>query len=235
VRVNTLSPAPQLALALLVTACGDPGPSTRQATPVAADATVPTAPAPAKSTPTLATLRDDVPMPLSRLLGRPVAEVQAELGEHTGKGMQRQSCVRFLPERTFFTCHYVTQTYADKTDNFASISVGFEDGVATEVAYTGWKRGSGEFTPEALLAAIGLTMPEPGKPSAPADKVRLWTWFNSQARLLIAGKQHRVEVSIVEDDWARSRVEVLLNHTLTPEQQARVVAPGAQPEPPAAP
>ncbi len=234
-RVNTLSPAPQLALALLVIACGDPGPSTRHAAPVAADAAAP-APAPAKPTPTLATLRDDVPLPLTRLLGRPVAEVQAELGEHTGKGMQRKSCVRFLPERTFFTCDYATQTYADKTGNFATISVGYEDGVATEVGYTGWKHGGGEFKPEALLAAIGLTVPEPGTPSTPAEKVRLWTWFNSQARLLIAGQQHRVEVSIVEDDWARSRVEVLQNHTLTPEQQARVVAPGNQSsEPPAGP
>jgi hypothetical protein len=53
-------------------------------------------------------------------------------------------------------------------------------------------------------------------------------WFNSQARLLIAGKQHRVEVSIIDDDWARSRVEVMLNDPLTPEQQAD---PATRPRP----
>jgi hypothetical protein len=36
-------------------------------------------------------------------------------------------------------------------------------------------------------------------------------------------RQHRVEVSIIDDDWARSRVEVLLNDPLTPEQQAKVL------------
>ena len=221
-RVNTLSSVRLAGLALLAAACGNPAPSSDAApviTPAPAKATSPVATvAPAVS---IAQLRDDVPFPLTRILGRPVAEVQAELGEALGKGMARESCVRYVPARTFFSCHYALQSYADRTGNFAAVQVGYEDGVATEVAYDGWKAGTGAFTPEALLAAVGLALPEAGKQSAPAENVRLWSWFNSQARLKIAGKQYRVEVSIVGDDWSRSRVQVLQNDPLTPEQLAR--------------
>jgi hypothetical protein len=226
VRVNTLPSALALGLAVMSAACGDPGPSTpaKPASPPAAPVAAP-APAPAP-TATLAQLRDDVPLALTRLLGRPVAEVQAQLGDPLGKGMVRDSCVRYVPERVFFTCQYAQQRYADTTGNFEAVRVGYEDGVATEVAYDGWKHGSGAFTPEALLAGVGLVLPEAGTQTSPADGVKLWSWFNSQARLKIAERQHRVEVSITRDDWALSRVEVLLNDPLTPEQQARVRTPG---------
>jgi hypothetical protein len=236
VRVNTLS----WLVCLALPACG-PQPDTRQAVPVAAPtpgtpATSASAPAPAtpgtpatSATPappqtglTLGAVRDDVPLPLTALLGHSVAEVQAQLGEHTGKGMQRESCVRHVPERTFFGCHYALQRYLDKTGTWAGVRIGYEDNVATEVSYDGFKAGSGPVTPEALLAAAGLTLPAPGKESAPASDVRLWTWFNSLARLKIGGKQYRVEASVVGDDWARTRVSVILNDPLTPEQQAKI-------------
>lgn len=232
-RVNTLS---SLVGLTLLAACG-PQPDTQRAVPVAAPAATPppaatpapattpaapATPAPAETGLTLGAVRDDVPLPLTALLGRSVAEVQAQLGEHTGKGMQRESCVRFVPERTFFGCHYAMQRYLDKTGTWAGVRIGYEDNVATEVSYDGLKAGSGPVTPEALLAAAGLTLPGPGKESAPAEGVRLWAWFNSLARLRIGGKQYRVEASVVGDDWASTRVSVILNEPLTPEQKAKV-------------
>lgn len=181
----------------------------------------------------MAQVRDDVPLPLAALLGKSVADVQAQLGEHLGKGMMRQHCVRYVPERTFFKCKYALQQYADKTGNFTLVQVIYEDGVATAVAFDGWKHATGPFAPEAALANVGLTLPEPGKESSPAPNVRLWSWFNARARLLIDGKQYRVEVSAVDDKWEHSRVEVSLNHPLTPEQKAAVVPAGPDASEPA--
>ena len=233
-RVNTLSSARVAAIVLLSAACGNPGPSTNTAKPVIEPAPGPASPAAgpaAAPAPTLAQVRDDLPLALPKLLGRPVAEVQALLGEPLGKGMARDSCVRFVPERVFFACKYAQQRYADKTGNFAAVRVGYEDGVATEVAYDGWTGGAGAFTPEALLAGVGLVLPEAGTQTSPATGVKLWSWFNSQARLKLGERQHRVEVSITGDDWKLSRVDVLLNDPLTPEQQLRVRPPqgGAAP------
>ena len=226
VRVNTLLSPHMVGLALTTAACGNPSPPSQPAAPIAPPSPVaPASPRPPSPGPTLAQVREDMPLALTKLLGRPVAEVQAQLGEALGKGMARETCVRFVPERVFFTCKYAQQSYADKTANFAAVRVGYEDGVATAIAYDGWKGGTGVFTPEAGLAGVGLLLPEAGTPSSPADGVKLWSWFNSQARLKINGRQHRVEVSIIADDWARSRIEVLQNDPLTPEQQAKVREP----------
>jgi hypothetical protein len=229
VRVDTplLASSRRLVCAAALTAaCGaasGPTPDTKAEAP--AKAAPARAEAPAKAT-ALAKLRDDVPLPLPRLLGRPVAEVQAELGEHLQKGFLRKSCLRFAPERTWFQCEYAMQRYADRTGNFAAVRVTYEDGVSAAVAYDGWKHGSGAFDPQALLAAVGLELPEPGVESAPTAGVRVWRWFNNVARLVIDGKQHRVEVSVRGDDWGSSRVEVFLNDPLTPAQQARVMPVG---------
>jgi hypothetical protein len=231
VRIETLN---CLAFGLLLAACEGANPSPAGGSPAASAPAAPVAgpavKAPAASVTgantaglTLAQVREDVPLPLTKLLGRPIAEVQAELGEPLDKGMMRKSCFRFAPARTHFTCRYALRTYADRTGNFKSVRVAYEDGVATAAAYDGWLHGSGAFTPEALLTAVGLTLPTSGKLQEPGPGVRLWTWFNGQARLMIAGKQHRVEVSIVDDDWSRSRLEVVMNHPLTPEQQALLV------------
>lgn len=223
VRIDTLK---CLAIGLLLAACERATPSPAAAgdsAPSAPAAPAPAAPAAPKTEPPLAQVREDVPLPLTKLLGRPIAEVQAELGEPLDKGMMRETCFRFAPAKTHFTCRYAQRRYADKTGNFGSVRVAYEDGVASAVAYDGWVHGSGAFTPEALLGAVGLSLPGPGKLQEPGPGVRLWTWFNGQARLLIGGKQHRVELSIVDEDWSRSRLEVLMNHPLTPEQQALVV------------
>ena len=68
--------------------------------------------------------------------------------------------------------------------------------------------------------------------------MRLWSWFNSLARLRISGNEYRVEVSVVEDDWSRGRVSVVQNDRLTPEQSAKILQPAGGPkvsEPPASP
>ncbi len=235
---------------VLVAACDNP--STEHAVPVVAEHAVPVAakdvpvvadPAPAKAAPaakveTVAQVREDVPLALPKLLGRPQAEVEAQLGASLGKGMDRRSCVRLVPERVFFACQYALRPYADKTGTFEEVLVAYEDGVATELTFDGLKAGTGPFDPQALLSAVGLSLPEPGKLSTPASKVQLWSWFNSLARLRVAGKEYRVELSVVEDDWKRGRLSVLQNDRLTPEQTAKIVAPaGGAPSsaPPAAP
>jgi len=238
---------------LLITACGGapnqaassgkaPGKAPEKAPETPAKAT----PAEPAKTPTkaptntpekLAETRDDVPLPLTKFLGQPVADVQAQLGEHLGKGMAKKSCVRFVPERKFFGCEYALQRYADKTGNFTSIQMAYENGVATAIAYDGWKHATGPFDAQALLSAVGLSLPEPGDLTTPQPNVKLWRWFNQKARLRIHGKQYRVEVSVIDDDWARSRVEVLVNDPLTPEQTAKILQPGGRDisEEPAAP
>jgi hypothetical protein len=247
----------------MLVACGS-GPSTEHAVPVVAEHAVPAAgqavpvaaevtaeqaatrqagdadqagaaPA-AKTVETLAQVRDDVPLALPKLLGRSQAEIEAMFGAPVGKGMDRKSCVRFVPERVFFACKYALRPHADKTGTFEEVLVAYEDGVVTELTFDGLKAGSGPFDPQALLGAIGLTLPEPGKQSVPASKVRLWSWFNSLARLRIAGKEYRVEVSVVEEDWSRGRVTIYENDRLTPEQTAKIVPPAggaAISEPPA--
>ena len=250
-RVDTPFSMRCLVGCLLLTACGS-NPSTEHAAPVVAEHAAPVvaehaAPVvaehagPAKAAPaakkveTLAQVREDVPLALPKLLGHTQAEVEAQLGPSLGKGMDRPSCVRFVPRRVFFACKYATRPHADRTGTFEEVLVSYEDGVATELTFDGLKSGSGPFDPQVLLGAIGLTLPEPGKQSIPADKVRLWTWFNSLARLRIAGKEYRLEVSVVEDDWSRGRVTIYENDHLTPDQTARIVAPGGAQisEPPA--
>ncbi|MDC0669625.1 hypothetical protein [Nannocystis radixulma] len=188
-------------------------------------AKTPEAKAPAPKT--LGKVRNDVPLPLPALLDQPVASVEANFGEPQGKGMARSTCVRFTPERTFFRCSFALQRYADKGDEWAGIRVEYEDGVAASIGFDGYKKGNGPFDPKQLLAAVGLELPDEPRADAPAEGVRRWAWFNDRARLTIGGHQYRVEVSVVGDDWARSRIDVLRNGPLTPEQQAKVVQPGA--------
>ena len=225
---------------VLVAACDNP--STEHAVPVVAEHAVPVAAAPAaKKVEVLARVREDVSLPLPKLLGRPQAEVEALLGASLGKGMDRRSCVRLVPERVFFACQYALRPYADKTGTFKEVLVAYEDGLATELTFDGLKAGSGPFDPQALLTAVGLSLPEPGKLSTPAAKVQLWSWFNSLARLRVSDKEYRVELSVVEGEWSRGRVSVIQNDRLTPEQTAKIVQPAGSAatslvsEPPAAP
>ena len=171
-----------------------------------------------------ATVRDDVPFPLAQMLGKKPDEIQPKLGEPTGKGLVRKSCIRFLPERTWFDCAFTLQRYLDPNSTYAAITVTYEDGISTGISFEGIP-GEGAFDPKAALAHTGVTLVGEPKQSQPEENVTLWTWFNGSARLLVDGKQYRVEVSSVDGQWGTSRVEYILNHPLTADQQARVRAP----------
>ncbi len=178
----------------------------------------------------MAKLLDGAPLPLAELMGKSPQDVQPKFGEPTGKGLVRESCIRFVPERVWFGCKYVYQRYADISGKFEAVQVTYEDGAVTGLGFEGLK-GEGEFTPTAALAFIGLELPGPGKETSPSENVQLWSWFNNTARLLIDGKQYRVSVSVVGGEWSSSKVEVILNHPLTDEQKAKVRT-GAEPAAP---
>jgi len=168
------------------------------------------------------------------MLGHAPPDVQKHLGEHLGKGGQRDSCVRYVPEtpggptlRTWFRCKHVWQRYADKTGTFTSIGVEYEDGRCTAIAMEGIP-GNGPFDPKKALERTGFDLPGDPKLHEPMPGVKVWGYFNNAARLRIADKEYRLEVSVVEDDWTRSKVEILLNHHLTDEERARVFQVGDQ-------
>lgn len=182
----------------------------------------------------LGRVRDDAPLPLLEMLGHAPPDVQKHLGEHLGKGGQRDSCVRYVPEtpggptlRTWFRCKHVWQRYADKTGTFTSIGVEYEDGRCTAIAMEGIP-GNGPFDPKKALERTGFDLPGDPKLHEPMPGVKVWGYFNNAARLRIADKEYRLEVSVVEDDWTRSKVEILLNHHLTDEERARVFQVGDQ-------
>jgi len=169
-----------------------------------------------------AKVREDVPLPLTQLLGHSPPEVEAMLGKPAGKGFAKKSCVRFAPERIFFRCEFALQTYADKTGNFDRILIEYEDGLSSRVAFNGLP-GAGALTWKEALDIVGLELPKPPKTSHPGDDVTLWRWYNGAARLLIHDRQFRVEVSVVAGDRKRAKIDVILNHPLTPEQEAQTL------------
>jgi hypothetical protein len=169
-----------------------------------------------------ATIRDDVPLPLTKLLHRPPPEVEAELGDPPGKGFARKSCVRFAPKRIFFECAYASQDYADATGTFKSVTIDYEDGISSRVSYNGLP-GEGPLTWQEALDIVGLELPNPPRTRHPDDGVTVWSWYNSAARLIYRGRQYRVEVSIVDDDRKRARVDIIVNHPLTDAQKAKVL------------
>jgi hypothetical protein len=163
----------------------------------------------------------DAPLPVPELLGHAPPDVEAKLGEPLGKGMMRDSCVRYLPQRVWFGCNYAVQRYADKTGNYGAVQVAYEDGRSTAVAYE-FDKGEGAFDPIEALRRVGLELPGTPERSEPAADTVLWSWFNARSRLLLDQEQYRVEVSSVGNSWDRAKVEVVLNHPLSDEQQARV-------------
>lgn len=173
-----------------------------------------------------ATVSTDVKFSLPDMLGKTPADIQPRLGDPTGKGIARNSCVRFLPERTWFECKYAMQRYVDPTATYKAITVTYEDGVATGLAFEGVP-GEGDFDAKAALAHVGVTLVGEPKESAPAENVALWSWFNNAARLVVHDKQYRVEVSSVGGTWDSSKVEFFLNHPLTDEQKTKIRAPSS--------
>lgn len=173
-----------------------------------------------------ATVSTEPKFSLPEMLGKSPADIQPRLGDPTGKGISRSSCVRFLPERTWFECKYAMQRYVDPTSTYTAITVTYEDGVSTGLAFEGVP-GEGDFDPKAALAHVGITLVGEPKQSAPAENVALWSWFNNAARLVVHDKQYRVEVSSVGGTWDSSKVEFFLNHPLTDAQKAKVRTPAS--------
>ena len=160
------------------------------------------------------------PLPIEEMIGHTPAEVEAKLGDTLGKGESRTSCVRYVPERTWFKCQHAKQRYADPTGTFKAIGVEFEDGKASALAFDGLP-GEGPFDPTRALATVGVELPGEPKIEEPEPGAKIYSWFNAAARLLIAGRQYRVRVSTVGDDWARTKVELILNDPLSPDELAR--------------
>lgn len=170
------------------------------------------------------------PLPLEAMLGKTPQQVESFLGEPLGKGMMRESCVRFVPDKVWFRCNYAWQRYQDETGNLSAVQVSYEDGKATAVAMEGI-RGEGPFDPMEALRKVGLELPGEPRASQPTADTKLWSWFNSEARLLIGGRQHRVEVSAVGGQWHSSKVEIMLNDPLSPEERQRILEHGREAPP----
>jgi hypothetical protein len=212
-------------------------PAPAQPTP-AAPAGEPVIPPPPEEQGPRGSVRDDVPYPLAALLGRPRAEVEAKLGAKRDKDTGgRSTCVRFVPERTWFRCESRWQRYDDLAPSrFGAVMVTYEDGVVAAFTLDGLP-GEGAFDHQRALALAGLELPgEPRvrKPQNPLDPSRsadvtVWSYFNDAARLEVGGRQYRVEVSVVEGQWARAKVDVILNDRLNDDERARIVPAGDAP------
>lgn len=229
------SPGPwPIALAALVLACtgepyGDkPQPRSREAE---APAATPGAPSKAPSPVMLrhddgrplGKVLDGAPLPLVGLLGQAPADAEKHLGppRPDSKGGMRETCVRYLPERTWFRCKFAWQRYTDRTGTFGTIHVTYEDGKVSGVAFEGIP-GEGPFDPRAALRVVGLELPSEPKVESPEASVTTWSWWNDAARLVVYGRQYRVRVSSVNGTWASGKVEIILNDALDDSEKARV-------------
>jgi hypothetical protein len=176
---------------------------------------------------TLGQLRSSEHIDLNLLVNKTPAEVEAVLGKPENLGSDRVSCVRFVPERVFFACQQEIRIY--QRPPFAHIRVEFEDGRAANVTLSGLP-GEGVFNVDAALALVGVVLPDApshdnpplGVGGDPDDVVDRWEWGNSRARLRIDGLEHRVRVSVVNSDYRRSKLEIINNNPLSPEQTARI-------------
>jgi hypothetical protein len=235
---------PRLALTLagLAIACGCPTEGPQQTPPPGSPAPAPVgAPAEPASGPAgqadapRGRIRPDAPLPLASILGAEPQVAESHLGEPLSKGGAKKTCVRFVPERVFFECASAWQRYADRTGMFGAIEVRYEDGRATSIAFEQLP-GEGAFDPRGALTKVGLELPGEPKVSEPAPNVTLWSWFNAAARLVVHDRQYRVEVSAVDGEWGKAKVDVICNHPLTEEQKSKIVeAPPQAGEPGNAP
>ncbi len=168
---------------------------------------------------------------LGKLLHRTPEQVEAVLGKPSDTGMQRISCVRFVPERVFFACEQEARFYPFA--KLERIEVEYEDGHAAAINLVGLP-GEGAFDPYAALKVAGLELPGEPKPSSPAtmgdsgDKVEVWDWGNDKARLLVGKRQYRVRLSVVNGDWKRSKLEVVDNSPLSDDEKQRIKQPKNQ-------
>jgi hypothetical protein len=189
----------------------------------------------------LGQLRTSEHIDLNLLVNKTPAEVEAVLGPAQETGSDRLSCVRFVPERVFFSCEQEIRVW--RRPPFEAVRIEFEDGRAANVSLSGLP-GEGSFDVDAALASVGVSLPEApahdnpplgvgGEPEAVVDR---WEWSNDRARLRVDGLEHRVRVSVVDSLWSRAKIEIINNHPLDPGQAARIKpVKGAAPGEPSSP
>jgi len=184
------------------------------------DVKAPTAPKTPKAGGAMGKVLADAPLPLAELFGAAPPQAEAMFGDPVAKGGSKESCVRFVPDRTWFKCKNAWQRYGDKTGTAETVYVTYEDGKVAAIAFEKVK-GEGPFDPTAALKKVGLELPETPELKRPADNVKMWSWFNAQARLVFGERQYRVEVSTVDDQWETSKVDIMLNDPLNDDEKAR--------------
>jgi hypothetical protein len=172
---------------------------------------------------------DDAPLPLVKLLGQTPQEAEQHLGPPLpdSKGGMRDSCVRYLPERTWFRCKFAWQRYSDATGTFGAVHVTYEDGKVSGLSFEKIP-GEGPFDPRQALLEVGLELPGEPKVETPEKDVSTWSWWNTVARLVVYGRQYRVRVSAVKGTWESAKVEIILNDALNESEKARVFDPAAE-------
>jgi hypothetical protein len=172
---------------------------------------------------------DDAPLPLVKMLGQTPPEAEAFLGPPLpdSKGGMRDSCVRYLPERTWFRCKLAWQRYSDETGTFGVVHVTYEDGKVSGLAFEKIP-GEGPFDPRKALRKVGLELPGEPKAENPEMDVTTWSWWNTSARLLVHERQYRVRVSTVGTGWDKAKVEIILNDALSESEKGRVFEEGAE-------
>lgn len=224
--------------------CGEP--YARQA-PVAAATPSDSAPAPAAATPTpaakpakapeakavpdrhedgkpLGKILASAPLPIAKILGQSPPDAETQLGPHMpdSKGGRREACVRYLPERTWFSCKFAWQRYSDATNTFGVVHLTYEDGKASGLAFENIP-GEGDFDPRAALKVVGLELPGEPLVENPQPEVTIYNWWNARARLVIHERQYRVRVSTVSGKWDTAKVEIILNDPLSDSEKARII------------
>lgn len=174
---------------------------------------------------------DTAPLPLVKMLGQSPPEAESHLGPPLpdSKGGMKNTCVRYLPEKTWFRCKHAWQRYSDKTKTFEVVHVIYEDGKVSAIAFEGIP-GKGEFDPRQALRIVGLELPGEPKQESPQADVTVWSWWNSSARLLVHDRQYRARVSTVGGKWETAKVEIMLNDVLTEDERSRVFDPKVGPD-----
>ena len=164
---------------------------------------------------------------LGAVLAKSPEQAETVLGKFTRQTERESSCVRFVPDRVFYRCKHDIRTYDHP--KLGMLVIDYQDGRAAEIQLSGLP-GTGAFSYDAALGTVGLVLPgEPHHSNPPAGNapqgttIDTWDWSNGKARLLAEGRQFRVRVSVVDDDWARSKVELLDNTPLTDQEKTRIM------------
>lgn len=179
--------------------------------------------------PKLGKFVEDGPVPWTQLLRKSPEEVEKLVGEPKDSGEGRITCVRFVPERVMFECEEEIRLY--DLEGFETLAIEYEDGKAANVSVVGFQNAEQEVSAANALALVGLELPVNGKMREVDGEATLWEWFNSLARLKIDDDQFMVRLSTVEKDWARTKLEVIVNSPLTEDEKSRIKATGAAANP----